>query len=99
MSRYADKLARLRAGLSAGGPGGIGLAKSTSNLFRDRERQAHARVEVGQGTRVVVALTKNQGTRHVRLGVERIEAHRVVEVVGGEVDENRAVVRKYPDIR
>ena len=46
MSGYADKLERLRAALRAGGPGGIGLAKNTSNLFRDRERQARPRVDL-----------------------------------------------------
>jgi len=53
VSRYADKLARLRAGLSAGGPGGIGLAKSTSNLFRDRERQARPRFDLSGFNEVV----------------------------------------------
>jgi FAD/FMN-containing dehydrogenase len=53
VSRYADKLERLRAGLSEGGPGGIGLAKSTSNLFRDRELQARPRVDLSGFNEVV----------------------------------------------
>ncbi|HKB74906.1 MAG TPA: FAD-binding protein, partial [Burkholderiales bacterium] len=53
MSGYAEKLERLREGLSAGGPGGIGLAKSTSNLFRDRERQSRPRVDLSRFNEVV----------------------------------------------
>jgi len=52
VSGYEDKLARLRGQLS-GGPGGIGLAKSTSNLFRDRERQARPRVDLSGFNEVV----------------------------------------------
>ncbi|HEY6240848.1 MAG TPA: FAD-binding oxidoreductase [Burkholderiales bacterium] len=52
MSGYEDKLARLRAQLS-GGPDGIGLAKGTSNLFRDRERQARPRVDLSGFDEVV----------------------------------------------
>ena len=53
MSNHDNKLARLRAELSAGGPGGIGLAKSTSNLFRDREQQARPRVDLSGFNEVV----------------------------------------------
>ena len=52
MNSHESKLARLRAEL-AGGPGGIGLAKSTSNLFRDRERQARPRVDLSRFNEVV----------------------------------------------
>ena len=39
MTGYADRKARLLAELGAGGRAGtrVGLAKETSNLFRDRE--------------------------------------------------------------
>jgi FAD/FMN-containing dehydrogenase len=50
---HESKLARLRAELAAGGPGGIGLAKSTSNLFRDRERQARPRVDLSGFNEVI----------------------------------------------
>jgi FAD/FMN-containing dehydrogenase len=53
MSSHDSKLARLRAELAAGGPGGIGLAKSTSNLFRDREQQARPRVDLSGFNEVV----------------------------------------------
>ncbi len=53
MSGYAEKLARLRAELGAGGPGGIGLAKSTSNLFRDRKAQARPRVDLSGFNEVI----------------------------------------------
>jgi FAD/FMN-containing dehydrogenase len=53
VSGYADKLERLSAALRAGGPGGIGLAKNTSNLFRDRERQARPRVDLSGFNEVV----------------------------------------------
>jgi FAD/FMN-containing dehydrogenase len=53
VSGYAEKLARLRADLGAGGPGGIGLAKSTSNLFRDRKAQARPRVDLSGFNQVV----------------------------------------------
>jgi FAD/FMN-containing dehydrogenase len=52
VSSHESKLARLRAEL-AGGPGGVGLAKSTSNLFRDRERQARPRVDLSGFNEVV----------------------------------------------
>jgi len=50
---HENKLARLRAELSAGGSGGIGLAKSTSNLFRDREAKARPRVDLSGFNEVV----------------------------------------------
>ena len=53
MSSHESKLARLRAELAAGGPGGVGLAKSTSNLFRDREVQARPRVDLSGFNEVV----------------------------------------------
>ncbi len=53
MNSHESKLARLRAELAAGGRGGIGLAKSTSNLFRDRERQARPRVDLSGFNEVV----------------------------------------------
>jgi len=53
VSSHESKLARLRAELAARGPGGIGLAKSTSNLFRDREAQARPRVDLSRFNQVV----------------------------------------------
>jgi len=53
VNSHESKLARLRAELAAGGPGGIGLAKSTSNLFRDRERKAPPRVDLSGFNEVV----------------------------------------------
>jgi FAD/FMN-containing dehydrogenase len=53
VSNHESKLARLRAKLAAGGSGGIGLAKSTSNLFRDREAQARPRVDLSRFNEVV----------------------------------------------
>jgi len=53
VNSHESKLARLRAELAAGGRGGIGLAKSTSNLFRDRERQARPRVDLSGFNEVV----------------------------------------------
>jgi FAD/FMN-containing dehydrogenase len=53
VNSHESKLARLRAELTAGGPGGIGLAKSTSNLFRDRERQARPRFDLSGFNEVV----------------------------------------------
>jgi FAD/FMN-containing dehydrogenase len=52
VSGYADKLERLRVELSAG-VSGIGLAKNTSNLFRDREPQARPRVDLSGFNEVV----------------------------------------------
>jgi len=53
VNSHESKLALLRAELAAGGPGGIGLAKSTSNLFRDREVQARPRVDLSGFDEVV----------------------------------------------
>jgi FAD/FMN-containing dehydrogenase len=53
VSSHENKLAQLRAELSARGSGGIGLAKSTSNLFRDREAQARPRVDLSRFNEVV----------------------------------------------
>ena len=53
MNSHESKLARLRAELAAGGPGGVGLAKSTSNLFRDRQVQARPRVDLSDFNEVV----------------------------------------------
>jgi len=52
VSSHENKLARLRAELAAGAAG-IGLAKSTSNLFRDREAQARPRVDLSGFKEVV----------------------------------------------
>ena len=52
MSNHESKLAQLRAELAAG-PNGIGLAKNTSNLFRDREAQARPRVDLSGFNEVV----------------------------------------------
>jgi FAD/FMN-containing dehydrogenase len=52
VTSHENKLARLRAELAAGA-GGIGLAKSTSNLFRDREVQARPRVDLSGFNEVV----------------------------------------------
>jgi len=53
VNKHESKLARLRAKLSAGDSGGIGLAKSTSNLFRDRQAQARPRVDLSGFNEVV----------------------------------------------
>jgi len=53
VNSHESKLARLRAELAAGGPGGVGLAKSTSNLFRDRQVQARPRVDLSGFNEVV----------------------------------------------
>jgi len=52
VSNHESKLAQLRAELAAG-PNGIGLAKNTSNLFRDREAQARPRVDLSGFNEVV----------------------------------------------
>jgi FAD/FMN-containing dehydrogenase len=52
VTSHENKLARLRAELAAGA-GGIGLAKSTSNLFRDREARARPRVDLSGFNEVV----------------------------------------------
>jgi FAD/FMN-containing dehydrogenase len=53
VNSHESKLARLHAELAAGGPGGIGLAKSTSNLFRDRKVLARPRVDLSGFNEVV----------------------------------------------
>jgi FAD/FMN-containing dehydrogenase len=53
VNNHENKLARLRAELRAAGSGGIGLAKSTSNLFRDREAQARPRVDLSGFNKVL----------------------------------------------
>jgi FAD/FMN-containing dehydrogenase len=53
VNSHESKLARLRAELAAGSPGGIGLAKSTSNLFRDREARARPRVDLSGFNEVI----------------------------------------------
>src|SRR5258708_26744824 len=52
MNSHESKVARMSSEL-AGGPGGVGVAKSTSNLFRDRERQARPRVDLSRFNEVV----------------------------------------------
>jgi FAD/FMN-containing dehydrogenase len=52
VSQHENKLARLRAELGAG-TGGIGLSKSTSNLFRDRKAQARPRIDLSGFNEVV----------------------------------------------
>ena len=47
MSTYAEKRDRLQAELAAAPPGmGFGLAKTTSNLFRDRAPKAQPRIDL-----------------------------------------------------
>ena len=48
MTGYADRKARLLAELGAGGRAGtrVGLAKETSNLFRDREVRARPAIDL-----------------------------------------------------
>jgi FAD/FMN-containing dehydrogenase len=53
VKNHENKLERLRAELGTRGSGGIGLAKSTSNLFRDREAQARPRVDLSGFNEVV----------------------------------------------
>jgi len=54
MTAYADKLARLADDLAgAGGAAGVGLAKRTSNLFRDRARGRRPRIDLGHFRDVV----------------------------------------------
>jgi len=53
-SRHWKKLERLQAELKAGGAGGLGLAKSTSNLFRDRGHGARPRVDLSGFNEVLV---------------------------------------------
>jgi hypothetical protein len=53
VNTHENKLARLRAELGAGGPQGIGLSKSTSNLFRDREAAGRPRIDLSGFNEVV----------------------------------------------
>jgi FAD/FMN-containing dehydrogenase len=54
VTAYADKKARLAAELAAaGGAAGIGLAKRTSNLFRDRARGSPPRIDLSGFTDVI----------------------------------------------
>jgi FAD/FMN-containing dehydrogenase len=56
MASYVEKIARLQADIAAAPPGAsarVGLAKSTSNLFRDRARRAAPRIDLKHFNRVV----------------------------------------------
>ncbi|MFO1310785.1 MAG: FAD-binding oxidoreductase [Burkholderiales bacterium] len=53
MNAYADKRAALAASLAARGASGVGLAKPTSNLFRDRAPRARPRVDLSHFDRVL----------------------------------------------
>jgi FAD/FMN-containing dehydrogenase len=56
MASYMEKIARLQAEIAAAPAGTsarIGLAKSTSNLFRDRARRAKPRIDLKHFNRVV----------------------------------------------
>ena len=55
MTEYTDKIAHLQAELSTrrGRGAQFGLAKSTSNLFRDRARQPRPRIDLKHFNRVV----------------------------------------------
>ena len=53
VTAYADKLARLRTELAAAGTAEVGLAKSTSNLFRDRASRPPPRVALSHFDDVV----------------------------------------------
>ena len=54
MTSYAEKTATLKAELAAAAPGAaIGLAKDTSNLFRDRERRARPRIDLKHFNQVI----------------------------------------------
>ena len=51
---HADRIARLRAELAvAGDAAGIGLAKRTSNLFRDRARPSLPKIDVAEFAEVI----------------------------------------------
>ncbi len=62
MPDHAERLAALRAALPAatGGSAPLGLAKRTSNLFRDRESAARARLDLSD-FRHVLAVDRAQG--------------------------------------
>lgn len=56
MASYMEKIARLQAEIAAAPAGSsarVGLAKSTSNLFRDRARRAKPRIDLKHFNRVV----------------------------------------------
>ena len=53
MTAYADKRAQLAASLAADGGTGFGLAKETSNLFRDRAPRERPRVDLSGFDRVI----------------------------------------------
>jgi FAD/FMN-containing dehydrogenase len=53
VTAYADKRAQLAASLAADGGAGFGLAKQTSNLFRDRAPRARPRVDLSGFDRVI----------------------------------------------
>jgi FAD/FMN-containing dehydrogenase len=56
MASYVEKIARLQAEIAAAPAGSsprVGLAKSTSNLFRDRARRSAPRIDLKHFNRVV----------------------------------------------
>jgi FAD/FMN-containing dehydrogenase len=53
MMAYADKLARLAADIRAAGTRGVGLAKTTSNLFRDRASRPPPRIALAHFDEVI----------------------------------------------
>ena len=53
MSGYEDKVPDLLARLRASGPGAMGLAKPTSNLFRDRAAPIRPRVDLSGFNKVI----------------------------------------------
>ena len=56
MADHAEKTARLLADLAVAqrsGSAGVGLAKKTSNLFRDRGRKRPPRIDLGHFNRVI----------------------------------------------
>jgi FAD/FMN-containing dehydrogenase len=55
LASYVEKIARLQAEIAAapGASARVGLAKSTSNLFRDRARRAAPRIDLKHFNRVV----------------------------------------------
>jgi FAD/FMN-containing dehydrogenase len=61
VSGYKDKVSDLLARLRASGPGAMGLAKRTSNLFRDRAPSARPRVDLS-GFNQVIAVDVARGS-------------------------------------
>lgn len=53
MSVHEEKVDQLVADLRVRGPGGLGLAKDNTNLFRDRARRARPRVDLSHFNRVL----------------------------------------------